>query len=204
MKVLTGYTENPEVAMDCVARSVDRFNNTGQALPPAQRAIYMELDRRVSFSVADVGCGIGLGCSILGYYHLVTGYDKEERHIAFARELYPRVVFQQWDIVTADLPVRYDSVVAVEVIEHIADYGTALLHLVRSCVKEVWVSTPNRLAPSLSKERPVNPSHVREFTVPEFLDLARECASVVEAYNWHFQPVGSDSDETPLVYRLLP
>jgi 2-polyprenyl-3-methyl-5-hydroxy-6-metoxy-1,4-benzoquinol methylase len=140
-------------------------------------------------SVIDVGSGIGIGTNILGWDAMgVWGIDNNPENIKVAKQLYetPRIKFDDFDITNPPTrPVAtFDVVVCIEVMEHIKDYETALLNLKRFHDPKrrtvFFISSPNRNNRRLSKEKPENEFHVREWTAREFYDvLTKHFGSVV-------------------------
>lgn len=202
---------NPERDQDRAEDLLDNWRRYGYVMFPQQRRIYEQLAERITGSVLEAGCGAGTGTAMLSYadtvsgsWNGVVGTDKCERNAQFARALYPWIDFRVWDIVASPAPLQADTVVAVEVIEHVADPIAALRNLLAAARHEVWLSTPN----GRGKPRPPsNPFHVCEWTPAEMIQMIRtvqyECA--IHVLGWEdFKPVSPDTtDVDPLVYRIM-
>jgi SAM-dependent methyltransferase len=121
----------------------------------------------------DLGCGTGYGAAILAESaRQVLGLDISKESVAFARGKYvaPNVEFFVSDC--NHLAVRsgsIDTVVCMEVIEHLPDQETLMEEVCR-VLRPEWIlviSTPNRIYYTEERNE-VNPFHVREFDFPEF------------------------------------
>ena len=172
-----GYAENPELDDDMVESMFIRWKRGRFLLEPAQRRMYEELALRVKgLDVCDVGCGSGLGSVILAQKaHSVVGMEKIGSCTEFSRKCFPleNVRYVNEDVVHTSIPdERFDAVVAIEVIEHVADYHGALRNLKRILKKggTLYVSSPNRNNRNLGEHGPKNKYHVREWTIREFYE----------------------------------
>lgn len=180
-------------------------------------------------SVVDVGCGIGIGSNILSQEaQFVWGIDSNEESIRFAKQLFERLPNNiyytpqlTFDVVDAmDEPrefMEFDYVVCVEVIEHIArkDAMSLLSFLNRFVKKEkggkwvsddsrtkIYLSTPNRNAPNLSKETPRNEHHCYEATAGEMYKFLTQHYAHVTVLDENLVPQELSTELTPLVYKL--
>lgn len=217
--MIATYQDNPVLPQDMVEHAFRRFRKTGYILPHRQRVIYENLAVATGRqSIIEAGCGIGLGTSILkrldhpfiykgeeAVHRIAIGTDFNHDHLYFARQMFPACQFDFWDISAGPYPAKlYDAVVAVEVIEHVANYQEALRNLILTCRQEVWLSTPNRNSPEIDPHQPRNPYHVHEFCPEELVALVQPLVSRVELYSWAgLTPVEPNTEVTPLVYRLV-
>lgn len=195
---------NPEREQDRAEDLLDNWRTTGYIMFRQQRAIYWQLAERLQrANVLEAGCGAGVGTAILAQrVNSIVGTDKSKNNVAFAKALYPWIDFGVWDIGQPSLQLR-DVVVAVEVLEHVADPVAALYHLIAAARREVWFSTPN----GRGKPRPPsNPFHCAEYTPAEVIQLVRavrlECS--IHVLSWEtFEPVSPDTTNVdPLVYKV--
>ena len=121
----------------------------------------------------DLGCGTGYGAAILAESaRHVLGLDISKESVAFARGKYlaPNVEFFVSDC--NRLAVRsgsIDTVVCMEVIEHLPDQETLMEEVGRVLrpAGTLVISTPNRIYYTEERNEK-NPFHVREFDFPEF------------------------------------
>lgn len=171
--------------------------------------------------IVDVGCGIGVGSNILSQEaDFVWGIDKNKNSILFAKEAFTRekngiyyssqLTFDVIDIMKDNREfMKFDIVVAIEVIEHIYDTHAFLEILIKKFDKkdkneptEYFFSTPNRNSPTLNKNKPNNPYHVREWTKKEFHDLLSKYFEKIEFFTWRGEPNPNlNSDDTPILTK---
>lgn len=126
-------------------------------------------DRRV----LDAGCGEGYGTALLAEgTREIVGMDRREAvEVARARHQRAGLEYRIGDLTRlAELSERFDAVLSFQVIEHLEDPLEFLRGLasVTAPGGTILVTTPNRLM-SVSE----NPYHLREWTAPELLELAR-------------------------------
>ncbi len=200
---------NPEIKQDRVADTVEHFKKFGYIMFPQQERIYNRIADECGYeTILEAGCGNGIGSGILSQQHTVTATDKLKSNIEFAKCLYPWIEFGIWDLVEypgiiSSIRLLSESVVAVEVIEHVEFPEIAITHLIEAAAKEVWISTPN----GTDKPRPPeNPFHVCEYTPQEVLDMIYSNgvnASQVRIIDWKtWETVDQNTLCDPLVYHI--
>jgi 2-polyprenyl-3-methyl-5-hydroxy-6-metoxy-1,4-benzoquinol methylase len=162
---------------------VDTFDKHGQAMFQQQELIYGHLARQLAErEILEVGCGSGVGTARLAQTAAsILGTDKLLRNIQFARCLYPWMDFDVWNIHHAG-KWRADVVVAVEVIEHVADPAKAMQNLLQATRRELWITTPNGLG---NPRPPENPYHVCEYTVSELTAMLQ--GKYTDAITWDWE-----------------
>ena len=172
--------------------------------------------------VVDVGSGIGVGANILSQEaDFVWGIDKNEASVKFAQQAFTRVknniyyssqvTFDHMDILedTREF-LKFDIVVAIEIIEHIYDYKLFLETLIKKFDKrkegyeatEYFISTPNRNNKNILNDHPQNKYHVREHTMEEFVALLSDYFNKIEIMNAKGVPVGDKLDHTPIIAKV--
>ena len=130
--------------------------------------------------VLDVGCGFGYGSSMLyGICNPAVAVDISDMALSYAKRYYPGPVYIRADAqVLPFKDMSFDSVVALEVIEHV-NSGIYLLQEIHRVLKKegtLILSTPNvahlanRLRHALFKEKllakkPRNPYHKHEYKI---------------------------------------
>ena len=171
----TNYQENPEKEdKEQWETNIALFRRNGKILWHPTRDMYefvknycLERTKgHTQFSkhiwqpmVVDIGCGIGAGSNTLSQEaSFVWGIDKNETSVRFAQEAFTRVkngiyyssqlTFDHVDILedTREF-MKFDVLVAIEIIEHIDDYKKFLSTIVRKLSKPdsvFFISTPNR------------------------------------------------------------
>lgn len=129
--------------------------------------------------VLDLACGEGFGSAMLAEQaESVLGIDVDARSIEHARRNYvgPSIGFQVGD--ARDLSAleagSFGAVVAFEMIEHLAEQDAVVdgIHRVLAPDGIAVLSTPERTVYSEQVDFR-NPYHVRELTLPEFVELLR-------------------------------
>ena len=128
--------------------------------------------------VLDAACGTGYGTAMLAMHGAkeVTGVDRSEEAIAYAREDYhqPGIRFITGDVQNLPYKSDKDIVVSFETIEHLPA-PEDFLHCVTTALKPegvLLISTPLRLRGRL-EDKPSNPFHYREWDETEFIQLSR-------------------------------
>ena len=228
------YTENEEAAdKNQVLTNFSQFTKTGHFIWHPTRDMYtwiknqsMEMAKLHTQypkyvwkpKIVDVGCGCGLGSNIMSQEaDFVWGIDKNELSINFAKECFtreknniyycPQVSFEKFDIVHDTREVmKFDYVVAIEIIEHINDYKAFLENLIKKFDKRdprspsyYFISTPNRANKHLNPDRPNNTFHVREWTSTEYYNVLSEFFSNVKFMNSKGEPCPVETNHTPLL-----
>lgn len=202
---MSGYKENVQLSQDKVKETFELFHKTGQVIYPENERIYYNLSERINSHkhVLEAGCGIGLGSAIMYFSNNnIIATDKKRKTVAFASRLYPWLNFDIWDVSIEPYKTKADIVIAIEVIEHIKDYQTAFNNLLASTLKELWISTPNRLNKNIGQDNPANDYHVKEFTPQEIIEFAGDKYNV-EIFDWStFRLLPINTDITPLIYQI--
>lgn len=184
---------NPIKAQDRAFDTYDHYKKFGFVMFKQNKRPYEHIAKTLKGTTLEAGGGMGLGAHILDA-DLST--DLEQGNIDFARELYPRLKFDTWDITSGPWKEKYDNVVCVEAVEHVEDIHKALHNLIASAKKNVWFSTPNNYEPT-----PSNPYHVREYTREEILFMLDKYD--VKVYHWDtFEEIKGETDVNPLVYHI--
>ena len=235
------YQENPEADdKEQWMTNISQFLKTGIILWHPTRAMYETIKtyclNKVTQhpqypkyiwkpNIVDVGCGIGVGTNILSQEADMTwGIDKNENSLKFAKQCFERVkngvyyssqvTFDNVDIMkdTREF-MKFDIVVAIEIIEHIYDTNTFLKNLIRFAKTdksgsymiqdptEFFISTPNRNNKHIEKLKPHNPFHVREWTMEELFALLSRYFKNVEILNTDGKPATDRNDHTPILAR---
>jgi SAM-dependent methyltransferase len=123
---------------------------------PVHRHIREDLVRLVTSldvrTVLDVGCGSGENLerlAALGRY-VVSGVDLSDAALRLAREhLGPEVRLKSLDVENEALSERFDLVLSIQVVEHIADDVAALRNMAAMSSKYFFTSTiGGRMRPS--------------------------------------------------------
>jgi SAM-dependent methyltransferase len=130
-------------------------------------------------SLLEVGAGEGYGAALLAAradFSCALDYDAVAIHHLSQR--YPLLRAVQANL--AALPffsASFDSVVSLQVIEHVWDHRQFLLECDRVLVPggQLVLSTPNRLTFSPGSDVPLNPFHTHEFVAAELVSLVSSC-----------------------------
>lgn len=199
---------NPVREQDRAEDLLDNWRKYGYVMFPQQRAIYQSIASCIDDKMTlEVGCGSGQGSGVLECDHIgwFRATDSNPRNVEFAKCLYPWIDFQVWDIMEPrPWKSQADAVVAIEVIEHVADARVALRNLI-DAVKPggtLWISTPNGTG---KPKPPSNPFHVEEFTPAEVHRMVMEITSIrmIEILEWEtFKPAEIGTLVDPLVYKV--
>jgi 2-polyprenyl-3-methyl-5-hydroxy-6-metoxy-1,4-benzoquinol methylase len=207
---IENYKENKEIDYTGYGQyktNLNLFERTGMFLYPETKKVYELITRycrdfvvnhpqypkfKWKPKIIDIGCGGGFGSNILsqeGEY--IWGIDKDQKSIAFAKELFsrhrnniyfnPEMSFDVIDVLTEEREIQvFDIVACVEMIEHVEDYNKVLEFIKKRCKKDkkgiyqeppdstkVFISTHNRNNVHSKKDSPTTEKHVREWSPDE-------------------------------------
>lgn len=224
------YKENPvQEEIDMLRRNFVQYIKTGYWIWKPTRSIYNFI--RDSFidivkvhpqygkfiwkpTVCDIGCGTGVGTNILSQEaDFIWGIDKNPDNVKFATEMFtrqkngiyytPEIRFDVTDIENEPREMmKFDVLVAVELIEHLANPESLMVFIKRLCKPKnsiAWISTPNRQNRHLGQTQPRNKYHTREFNGVEFATLLRKHFGKVNLFNSIGEPVEETTNHTPLL-----
>ena len=238
------YQENPEAPdKEQVSTNVELFKKNGVMLWKPTRTMYSFVRdhcRKRGMShiqypkyvwlpkVVDVGCGCGVGSNAISEAaDFVWGIDKNELSARFAKECFtrtknnfyyhPQVTFDHLDVMLDTREyMKFDVVVAIEIIEHIYDARGFVQRLIKNFAKknkngqwdlesptEFFISSPNRNNKSIRKDRPANVFHVREWKSGELYKLLSDYFNQIEIFNSAGVPIPKEEYETTLHTPLL-
>jgi SAM-dependent methyltransferase len=183
--------------------NVDSFSRIPERIVPGStdRAETADHMARYDFAATrargmtlDLGSGVGYGAAIIAAAQSVNfliAFDIRSRVLAFGKGSYSETI----SFVTGDagaLPFSkdsLDSVVCLEVIEHVPDAERVLREIARVLRPEglLIISTPNKWTTSPLYRRPINPYHALEWYPSSFKKLVSEYFEVEEVLgqSWH-------------------
>ncbi len=141
---------------------------------------YLEAAKYVKGNLLEVGCGTGKGIEVFApFCQSYTAIDKNTVLLAHLSSKYPQYKFIDAFIPPfKDIPSNsIDSLITLQVIEHIEDDHYFLREIVRvlKTGEKAVIATPNK---KMSLTR--NPWHVREYTADEMLRLLEKYFRKVE------------------------
>ena len=126
--------------------------------------------------VLDVATGAGYGASLLSRCaRLVIAMDIDQGSLRYARKASNSQNLKLFQGDVTRIPLysgSIDLVIALEVLEHLADQENLVREIARVCAEDgvVLISTPNKVVYSDARGYR-NPFHVHEFSRDEFLSL---------------------------------
>lgn len=155
--------------------------------PFHRRRMIVQLARRVKArSVLDVGCGTGEVLRALKETvnpERLVGLDLSAAVVESNRRSMPFAEFHAADVSQAPLAGQWDLIVATEVIEHIADYMTALANIRKMCGGHAIVTVPSGRIYPIDRHM----GHVQHFTAPEMTRVLESSGfKVRELWEWGF------------------
>lgn len=192
--------------LDPLAGDVDRI----QAFLHIQR--YEHAMKCVKGMILDVGCGLGYGSGMLhGVSNSIIAFDISDTALSYAKRNYPGPMYVRADAQAFPFKdTSFDTVVALEIIEHVNSSIHLLREIHRVLKNEGFLilSTPNiahlrnRLECALFKKNliagePENPYHKHEYT-PEELSRSLESTGFKIEEKW------GQILTFPLVHELPP
>lgn len=137
-------------------------------------------------TVLDVGCGAGDNLAALADTLprlVLSGADVSSEALSLTKKRVPRAALHQLDVQQQALEERFDLVMAVQVIEHLADDISALRNMGLMAKSHVLVTTMRgRMRPS---EREIG--HFRNYSNAELRSKARSAGlEVLDIFGWGF------------------
>ncbi|UCG44094.1 MAG: class I SAM-dependent methyltransferase [candidate division WOR-3 bacterium] len=149
-------------------------------------------------SLLDAGCGEGETLERLSDLmpREVHGLDCNPACVEFAAARLPACRFHTGDVCRMDFPDgRFDTVLCLEVLEHLADPVRAMRELARVSRRHIVVSVPNEPVFRLTNlargrylrrwgDHPEHCQHWNRASLTEFLAGATDVASVRSSYPW--------------------
>jgi len=176
---------------------------------------YERATKEVEGLILDVGCGFGYGSTMLlqmcAQACTVVAIDTSNTALSYAKRKYSGPTYIRADAQAFPFKdMSFDSVVALEVIEHV-DNDIHLLMEVHRVLRDEGIlilSTPNtnhltnRLRNALFKKelprrKPKNPYHKHEYT-------PKELASLLESVGFTIEKKWGQILTFPLVHKLPP
>jgi len=137
-------------------------------------------------TVLDVGCGAGDNLAALAHAlpHLVlSGVDVSPEALALAAQRVPAASLGELDVQSESLQEPFDLVMAIQVIEHLADDAGALRNMALMAKQWVLVTTMRgRMRPS---EQSIG--HFRNYSDSDLREKAASAGlEVVDMFGWGF------------------
>ena len=140
-------------ARTCGDESVDAGRGPGQI--PWYRYV---AEQRAGTSILDAGCGLGFGLQVLRDAGCdATGQDVDPRLESEHVRISPLSAFAAKSV---------DTVIAIDVIEHVEDPEEFLASMARIARRDLFLTTPNWTAGKCTW-----PYHLREYTPKQWDDL---------------------------------
>ncbi len=196
-----------------------RFKEKGIMKDPIQRNMYEAISRNwcIGKAVLDAGCGMGIGTNILGREALgCWGIDNNKENIQVAKQLFEgmKIKFETVDLLEDyERPFgTFDTVVCIEVIEHVKDFDLLLNNLKKFYDPKrrtvFFISSPNRNSEKLGHDHPNNEWHVREWSAGEAYEVMTKHFKTVTMYSaekldtFDFtETIDGDSKDTPVLLK---
>lgn len=160
-------------------------------------------DKFAAESVLDYGCGCGFGLlpfAPLSPDRTLCGVDKDHHAVLFANEMLGKIGWfheSDWSDGWRTIEQRFDLVMCIEVIEHVATPEALLDALIESVSPggTLIISTLNH-----NSQYRKNNDHVGRFTVQTFMEFLCTKMLGVKICDFQFsQELGIDSSITPMV-----
>jgi ubiquinone/menaquinone biosynthesis C-methylase UbiE len=166
--------------------------NNLTVIPVQREAYFLALSKFVKFGdeILDVGFGLGYGITILSIKAgTIKGIDVDGKCVEYCRN---SLLGRNPKLISLDcydgkkIPFEdntFDLVTCIDVLEHVEDYDSFILELIRVTRRGVFISTPNRRPEHTNKDgTPKNYWHLREWN---FLEL-EEILSKHGMVDWNF------------------
>lgn len=167
--------------------SAERTSANNSAEKPIRErqlaAYYRALDHVSGLRVLELGCGEGIGPSLLSQKAAsVVAIDYSEKALSIARSQYgdSGIQFRLMRVPPIDCPEgSFDAIVCFQMIEHLREPDELLVE-----IRRVLVEGGLALIATVNKEESIseNPYHLHEFTAAEFGSLLENHFETVEMY----------------------
>ena len=184
--------ENHSKDISWLDKIIKRFKDLGVFVPPIQKRIYEAIGREFAAgrTIVDVGCSTGADSNVLSVQaRHVWGIDVNKEAVSFAIQAFsrPNLSFDEYDL--ENPPTRevskFDLVVCIEVIEHLADLEVGINNLKRFFGKDSigFISVPNINNEEIKIRDAANPLHLHHWTAGEFYELMIKHFASVTLYS---------------------
>lgn len=212
--------KNISTEISWVDRVNKRFHDIGQVIPTKQRKLYEKIrDHWTSGrTVIDIGCSLGVGSNILSHTaRHVWGIDINEESINWAKQVYdrPNLSFELLDI--EHPPSRevskFGVVVAIEIIEHLADLDTGLQTIKKFFSDKHqtvgFITIPNINNDDVKERDQNNHLHNYHWTAGDFYGLMIQHFKSVTLYSvdkletWSHEETVDGNTKDPLVVAVV-
>lgn len=119
-----------------------RHLESAQRGAPVVLKLTREVARHVTGSVLDLGCGLGILAEFVEGPYLGVDFSPVAIRLAGERNTNPHAKFMLADICQFKPSITYDTVVAVETLEHLDDPSLVAALAIRSAKQRIIVSVP--------------------------------------------------------------
>jgi 2-polyprenyl-3-methyl-5-hydroxy-6-metoxy-1,4-benzoquinol methylase len=134
-------------------------------------------------AILDVGCGDGRLCyQIKNENCKIVGVDYSERAISFARAFNPSVDFYVQDIENLNLPLKYDVVILMEIIEH---FIPAKIPVILSNIQKVLKDDGKLIITVPSTNISLHPKHYQHFTEESLAKTLKSYFKIIKINGYH-------------------
>lgn len=161
-----------------------------QRLGPVHRRQTEELLKLVAKlkvrTVLDVGCGAGNNLAALAHAMpqlVLSGVDISREALALAAQRVPGADLRELDVQCENLGARFDLVMAIQVIEHLADDAAALRNM--ALMANHWVLVTTMRGHMRPSEQSIG--HFRNYSDNELRKKAETAGlEVIDLFGWGF------------------
>ena len=182
------YLERSEYGPSNLQAKLDRVAAGGPFEPENVTLVNRGTARLVgdAQSIFEIGAGTGMFASIAARVAsrriVASEFDEPARLWAIENRQAANITFTDRDLDTVR-PNEFDLVVAIEVIEHVMDFG-GLLHRLTRVAPRALLTTPNKFRSPLDSvaSPPSFDEHVREWSAGEFFWVLRAFYDEVTLY----------------------
>lgn len=180
------YYENPEYGPSNLVDKEKNLQKGGFFEWPNMVALNWAVASMVGNDKIIIELGSGTGCfayeagADTNRTLLCLEADEGARNWAKKHRSRPNIVYDDLDIKT--ISTKYDLLVTIDVIEHIADYHDFLSQCSKISERAI-ITTPNRFRNNYNDIKPQYIQHVREWSAGEFYWILKNYWSKVELFS---------------------
>lgn len=181
------YTENSPKHLSVAKVKKERISKGGPLMTKDMEVLNDFVVSKIQGVTLDVGCGMGYSTKKIAIKSKeVIGIDPDKDSIEWAKKDFNSNNIKYFCGITSELDYKdyFDTIICVEVIEHVKDYRSFLKDLKKMLKMggKLIITTPNRNKPNRDLPKPKDPYHIREWRSQEFIEILEKYFKINNVY----------------------